>query len=105
MLGGVPDGGVVLHDVKGEITRPLFDVLSQAYHFPLPYLPQLMRRKAGIRTVRPLLTSGQLSHTIEPRRSVRRGPRSLRAPKKQNTFYGQSSVREVGCDSPAVPPP
>ena len=32
MLGGVPDGGVVFHDVKGQAPGPLFDILSHSYH-------------------------------------------------------------------------
>ena len=28
----VPDGGVVLHDVKGQVPGPLFDILSHSYH-------------------------------------------------------------------------
>ena len=32
MLSRVPDGGVVLHDVKGQASRPLFDILSHSYH-------------------------------------------------------------------------
>ena len=28
----VPDGGVVLHDVQGQVPGPLFDILSHSYH-------------------------------------------------------------------------
>ena len=32
VLGRVPNGGVVFHDVKGQAPGPLFDILSHAYH-------------------------------------------------------------------------
>ena len=39
---GVPDGGVVLHDVERQVPGALFDVLSHAYH-PTDFdLPQSM---------------------------------------------------------------
>ena len=32
VLGRITHGGIVSHDVKGQIPRPLFDILSHSYH-------------------------------------------------------------------------